>query len=137
MRIKTLDDLKAQRANLNNEVQLAKMKLEQDKESWEEEIKPLKNAAELVSNMVVSKHQGVVSKGIQLGVNAIVAKTVLRKLPLPLNFILPYILQNLATNYAHEHSEAVVVRFLKIVKKLTDEENQPDQSDEIKSSINK
>jgi hypothetical protein len=122
MEIKNLDDLRAKRAGLNNEVELAKLKLEQDKLSWKEEFQPLKKAADVASNMIVNKHQGLASKGLQLGVNAIIAKTVLRRLPVPLNFILPYVAQNLVINYAHEHSEGLLVKFLKIVKHLTEEE---------------
>ncbi len=131
MKIKTLEDLNARRADLNNEVELARIKLDQNKAKWQQEIKPLRKAADWTGNMLVNKHQGIVSRGLQLGVNAMLAKTVLRRLPVPFNFILPYIAQNLVTNYAHEHSEELLVRFLKTVKRLTDEKETEDVLQEM------
>lgn len=127
MEIKNLDDLRAKRAGLNNEVELAKLKLDQDKIKWNEEIKPIRKVADIAGNMFVNKHQGLVAKGLQLGVNAIVAKTVLRSLPVPLNFVLPYIAQNFVTNYAHEHSEELLVQLLKTIKRLTDDKEEDKQ----------
>lgn len=121
MEIKNLDDLNAKRASLKNEVQLAKLKLNRNKADWEVQIQPLKKASTIANSLLVNKHQSIATKGVQMGVNALLAKTVLKKLPLPLNFILPYLAQNYASNYVYDHSEELMIKFLRFVKKITDE----------------
>ena len=129
--IKTYDDLKAQRALAHNDLQLAKSKLSADTESWKEEVKPLRVVSSIAGSLFTNRFmgkgkKGLVGRGLQLGVNAILAKTALKGLPTPLNMILPHVIENAALNYTQKNGRDWLIKGLRWVKKITEEDPKPD-----------
>lgn len=129
--IKSYDDLKAQRALAHNDLQLAKSKLTADTESWKQQAKPLRIvgmvASNLFTNQMVGKgKKGLIGNGLQLGLNAILAKTALRGLPTPLNILLPQVLENAALNYTNKNGRDWLIKGLRWVKKVTEEDPEPE-----------
>lgn len=125
--IKSYDDLKAQRALAHNDLQLAKSKLTADTESWKEETKPIRMVGSIAQNLFTNKlagkgKKGLLGNGLQLGLNAVLAKTALRSLPTPLNIILPHIIENVAFNYTEKNGRDWLIKGLRWIKKVTDEE---------------
>ncbi len=128
--IKSYDDLKAQRALAHNDLQLAKSKLTADTESWKQEAKPLRMISSVAKNLFTNRmlgkgKKGMVGKGLQLGLNAVLAKTALKSLPTPLNMILPMVIENAALNYTKENGRDWLIKGLRWVKKATEEDPKP------------
>ena len=128
--INSYDDLKAQRALAHNDLQLAKSKLTADTESWKEETKPLRLVGSIAGNLFTNRFigkgkKGLIGNGLQLGLNAVLAKTALRSLPTPLNMILPQVVENVALNYTKEHGRDWLIKGLRWVKKVTEEDPEP------------
>lgn len=126
--IKSYDDLKAQRALAHNDLQLAKSKLTADTESWKQEAKPLRMISSVAKNLLTNRmlgkgKKGIVGTGLQLGLNAVLAKTALKSLPTPLNMILPMVIENVALNYTKENGRDWLIKGLRWVKKVTEEED--------------
>jgi hypothetical protein len=64
---------------------------------------------------------GIAGKGIELGVGAALTKTVLKRLPVPLNFIAPIVIEKVILKYGVEEGREVLLKGLKWVKKATDD----------------
>lgn len=65
---------------------------------------------------------GLVEKGLQLGVGAIIARTALRHLPAPLNVVAPLIAEKVIMKHGVEGGRHVLLKGLRWIKKMTDEE---------------
>jgi len=122
--INSYDDLKAQRAKAHNDLQLAKAHLAADQREWQEGAKPLEIVSSLAQKMVRSKtgEKGPMGIGLQMGVNALLARTVLKRLPFPLNLFVPHLAQNLVFNYANEYGREALIKTLEWVRDITEEE---------------
>ncbi|GLU54815.1 hypothetical protein [Dyadobacter frigoris] len=70
---------------------------------------------------MVSAPGGLAGKGIEMGVGAALAKTVLKRLPVPLNFIAPIIIEKVILKHGVEEGREVLLKGLRWVKKATDE----------------
>lgn len=124
--INSYDDLKAQRALAHNDLEVAKSRLNADTRSWKEDLKPLRLVSSVAGNMFTNRavgkgKKGLIGQGVQLGLNAVIARTALRRLPLPLNIVLPHVLQNVAINYTQKNGKDWLIKGLRWVKKITEE----------------
>ncbi|MCF0059701.1 hypothetical protein [Dyadobacter sp. CY356] len=64
---------------------------------------------------------GLAGKGLELGVGAALAKTVLKRLPVPFNYIAPIIVEKVILKYGVEEGREVLLKGLRWIKKSTDE----------------
>lgn len=64
---------------------------------------------------------GLTGKGVEMGVGAALAKTVLKRLPVPLNFIAPIIIEKVILKHGVEEGREVLLKGLRWVKKATDD----------------
>ncbi|TDB65190.1 hypothetical protein [Arundinibacter roseus] len=124
--INSYDDLKAQRAQAHNDLQVAKSRLIADSRNWQEEVKPLRLVSSVARQMFTNKlvgsgKKGLLGNGLQLGLNTLIGRTALRRLPMPLNILLPHVLENVAINYTQKNGRDWLIAGLKWVKKVTDE----------------
>lgn len=126
--INSYDDLKAQRAQAHNDLQVAKSLLTADTREWQEAAKPLNvvgNVAQkLFSNKLTGSKgkKGLIGKGVQLGFNALLSRTILRRLPFPLNLVLPHALENVAINFVDANGRDYLIKALEWVKEITEED---------------
>jgi hypothetical protein len=86
----------------------------------------IKVGAGYVKELLTSGPDGVVGKGLELGVGAALAKTVLRRLPVPLNFIAPFLAEKVIMKHGVENGRELLLHGLRWVKKATDETPDPD-----------
>lgn len=56
-----------------------------------------------------------------MGVNAILAKTALRRLPPPLNFVVPLVVKNVIVKHGVPEGRELLLKGLRWVKKNTEE----------------
>ena len=68
---------------------------------------------------------GVAGNGLEIGVGAALSKTLLKRLPVPLNFIAPIIVEKVILKYGVEEGREVLIKGLKWIKKTTDEKEEP------------
>ena len=124
--INSYDDLKAQRAKAHNDLQVAKSQLDADQREWKEETRPLAIVSSVAQKMVKSKtgKKGPAGMGLQLGINAVLARTVLKRLPFPFNLFVPHMAQNLAFNYANEYGRDGLIKVLRWVRDVTEEDHE-------------
>ena len=80
----------------------------------------LKGSAEYLKALLNVGPEGVVGKGVELGVGALLAKTALRRLPVPLNFVAPYLVEKIIYKHGVENGRDALLTALKWVKKKTD-----------------
>ena len=85
----------------------------------------LAEAVTYAKQLLTAGPEGAVGKGIELGVGAALAKTVLRRLPAPLNFVVPYVAEKMIMKHGVEAGREVLLKGLKWVKKATDEKPFP------------
>ena len=81
----------------------------------------LVNAATYVKNLLVSGPEGVTGKGLELGLGAILAKTVLKRLPVPFNYVVPFVAEKVIMKHGVESGREVLLSGLRWVKRVTDE----------------
>ena len=131
--INSYDDLKAQRAKAHNDLQLAKSQLDADQREWKEEAKPLAIVSSVAKKLVKNKtgKKGPVGMGVQLGINALLAKTVLKKLPFPFNLFVPHMAQNLAFNYTDKYGREALIKALHWVKDVTEVDDEIPETTEL------
>lgn len=126
--INSYDDLKAQRAQAHNDLQVAKSRLTADTREWQDAAKPLNVVASVAKNLFTNKltgskgKKGLIGKGVQLGFNALLSKTVLKRLPFPLNLFLPHALENVAINFVDSNGRDYLIKALEWVKEITEED---------------
>jgi hypothetical protein len=125
--IKTVDDLRAQRALAHNDLEVAKSKLKNDTDSWLDETEPLRRVTFLMGDLFKNRYQGFAAKGIQAGITALVGKTVFRRLPTPLNYLVPHMVENAIVNYTHRHGEEWLIKGLRWLKEVTEEDSETEQ----------
>ena len=131
--INSYDDLKAQRAKAHNDLQVAKSRLDADQREWKEETKPLAIVSSVAKKMVKSKtgQKGPAGMGLQLGINALLSRTVLKKLPFPFNLFVPHLAQNLAFNYANQYGRDALIKVVEWVREVTEEDEEISETAEL------
>jgi hypothetical protein len=82
----------------------------------------LSGAISYMKDLLTAGPQGVTGKGVELGVGAVLARTVLKRLPVPLNFIAPLVVEKILMKHGVEEGRELLLKGLRWVKKATDEE---------------
>lgn len=83
---------------------------------------PLNSAGKYVKELMTSGADGIAGKSMELGVEAILAKTALKRLPPPLNIVAPIVVEKVMMKYGVDGGREVLLAGLKWIKKVTDEE---------------
>jgi hypothetical protein len=79
------------------------------------------DGAAYFKDLLTSGTEGVVGKGLELGVGALMARTALRHLPVPLNFVAPFIAEKVIMKHGIENGRDLLLKGLRWIKKATDE----------------
>ncbi|SEI54981.1 hypothetical protein SAMN04487995_1303 [Dyadobacter koreensis] len=69
----------------------------------------------------VSAPGGVAGKGVELGMGAMLAKTALKRLPVPFNFLAPIIVEKVILKHGVEEGREILLKGLKWIKNATEE----------------
>lgn len=127
--INSYDDLKAQRAQAHNDLQVAKSRLTADTREWQDAASPLNVVGTVAKNLFSNKltggtgKKGLIGKGVQLGFNALLSRTILKRLPFPLNLFLPHAIENAAINFVDSNGRDYLIKALEWVKEITEEKS--------------
>ena len=95
----------------------------------------LLSVANYAKNLLTSSAPGgVAGKGIEIGMGAMLAKTAFKRLPVPLNFLAPIIVEKVILTHGVEEGREVLLKGLRWIKKATDETDS--QSKITKANVN-
>ncbi|WAC12294.1 hypothetical protein [Dyadobacter pollutisoli] len=75
-----------------------------------------------IKDLLTAGPQGVTGKGMELGVGAVLARTALGRLPVPLNFLAPLVVEKVLMKHGVEEGRELLLKWLRWIKKATDEE---------------
>ncbi|WP_026628302.1 hypothetical protein [Dyadobacter alkalitolerans] len=87
----------------------------------EETSTPIESTVNYVKNMFLAGPSSSSGKSIEMGVSAILAKTALRRLPPPLNYVVPLIVKNVIVKHGVPEGRELLLKGLRWVKRNTDE----------------
>lgn len=84
--------------------------------------KPASESYSFVNSLVASGKQALGGgKGLQMGVHTLIARTALKRLPPPLNFVVPMVVEKVILKHGVSEGREVLLKGLRWVKKVTDE----------------
>ncbi|WP_221390660.1 hypothetical protein [Dyadobacter sp. NIV53] len=78
-------------------------------------------AVNLIKDLLIASSGNAASTGLKWGVGTALTKTVFRRLPAPLNFVVPIIAEKIITKDTVDSGREILLKGLRWVKKATDE----------------
>ncbi len=118
--IQTLDDLRAERARLKNQLELSKVKMRQEVTSIKTELNPARQAVGVISDLLTTPKKGLLNVGVGIGVDVLIKKGLLARAGWLPRLVVPFIARNIATNLIQQNKTTLLENALMWVKKVTD-----------------
>jgi hypothetical protein len=84
----------------------------------------LDNTVGYLKDLFMAGPDGPVGKGLELGVGAVLAKTILKRLPAPFNFLAPFVAEKVIMKHGVDGGRDVLLKGLKWIKKVTEEKEE-------------
>ena len=119
--IQNTDDLRAERARLKNQLALSETRLKGGIQEIKEELNPVKNASNWVTERLTHRNKGLLAAGVSLGIDQLIGKRLLKGAPLTLRLAVPFVMTRFAGHYVENNRTNAVEKFLTWVKQATDE----------------
>lgn len=119
--IKNINDLRAERARLKNEIELSKTKMRGSINVIKEELSPVRHAVDFLGNFLTNRNNGLLNVGVGLGVDTIVRNGLLRRAPWPLRVLVPFFLKNFAGNLIYNNKDNIMQKGVEWVRDITTE----------------
>jgi hypothetical protein len=118
--IKNLDDLRAERARLKNQIEASRMNLRYEFGAIKQELNPLNQALGVVTDVFTTPRKGLLSLGVGIGVDTVLKNVILARAGWLPRLVVPFLVKNVATNYISKNKTSVVENIVGWVKKKTD-----------------
>lgn len=118
--IETIDDLRAERARLHNQMQLSKIGMRNEISAIKEELNPARQAVGVLNDVLTSPKKGLLSLGIGLGVDVVLRRTVLARAGWITKLVVPFLVRNVATNIVQKNGKTIVEKSLVWLKNATE-----------------
>lgn len=118
--IETIDDLRAERARLHNQIQLSKIGMRNEISAIKEELNPARQAVGVLNDVLTSPKKGLLSLGIGLGVDVVLRRTVLARAGWITKLVVPFLVRNVATNIVQKNGKKIVEKSLVWLKNATE-----------------
>jgi hypothetical protein len=134
-KIETIEDLMAERARLKNQVTLSRLKMTNHFKVLKEELEPARQVVGYAKNLLVNNgnRKSLVGMGLRFGVDAILKNTVLYRASWLARLVVPYIANNVVSNYVAKHDTEILENTINWVKEKTS--NDPDKPKKTKTSL--
>lgn len=117
--IQNLDDVRAERARLKNQIETSRMNLRHEFGVIKQELNPINQALGVVTDVFTTPRKGLLSMGVGFGVDTVLKKVILARAGWLPRLVVPFLVKNVATNYISKHKTSVVEGMLGWVKKAT------------------
>lgn len=118
--IQNIDDLRAERARLKNQMELSKLYMQQQAAAIKTELNPARQAVGVIGDMLTSPQKGLLNLGVGLGVDTIIRRGLLARAGWLPRLVIPFLARNLAANLIQKNRTSLVENALLWVKKVTD-----------------
>jgi len=118
--INNIDDLRAERARLKNQLELSKVHMKQEIKAIKTELNPVNQAVGVVTDMFTAPRKGLLHVGVGIGVNTLLKRGLLARAGWLPRLVIPFLAQNLATNLIYKNRTSLVENALRWVIKVTD-----------------
>ncbi len=118
--IQTIDDLKAERARLHNQIQLSKISMKNEMTAIKEELNPARQAVGVLNDVLTSPKKGLLTLGIGLGVDVVLRRTILARAGWLPKLVVPFLVRNAATNMVQKNGKTMVAKGLIWLKNATE-----------------
>jgi hypothetical protein len=123
--IKNIDELRAERARLKNEIELSKSKMRGSINAIKEELSPARQVVAFLGNFLTNRNNGLLNVGLGLGVDTVIRNGILRSAPWPLKVLVPFFVKNFAGNMIHNNKDNIMQKGIEWVRDITTEKPQP------------
>ena len=117
--IQNLDDVRAERARLKNQIETSRMNLRHEFGVIKKELNPINQALGVVTDVFTTPRKGLLSMGVGFGVDTVLKKVILARAGWLPRLVVPFLVKNVATNYISNHKTSGVEGMLGWVKKAT------------------
>lgn len=124
-KIKNINDLRAERARLKNEIELSKTKMRSSIDAIKEELSPARHVVNFLGDFLTNRNKGLLNVGVGLGVDTVVRNGILRSAPWPLRILVPFFLKNFAGNMIHNNKDTIMKKGIEWVRDITTETPKP------------
>lgn len=120
-KIETIEDLMAERARLKNQVTISNIKLKNHFNILKDELQPARQVVGYAKNLLVNNgnRRSLVGIGLRFGVNAILKNTVLYRASWLTRLVVPFIANNVVSNYVSKHDTEILENTVNWVKEKT------------------
>ncbi len=124
-KIETIQDLTAERARLKNQITISRLKLTNEFAFLKEELQPARQIVGYAKNLLVNNgnRKSIVGMGLRFGVNALLKNTVLYRASWLTRLVVPYIANNVVSNYVAKNDTEILENTVNWIKEKTS--NQP------------
>ncbi len=123
--IKNIDDLKAERARLKNEIELTRTKMRGSIDTIKEELSPARHVVNFLGDFLTNRNRGLLNVGVGLGVDTIVRNGLLRRAPWPLRVLVPFFLKNFSGTVIHNNKDNIMQKGIEWVRDITEKKPEP------------
>ena len=118
-KIESLEDVRAERARLKNQIETSRTRLRHEFGLIKTELNPVSQALGVVTDAFTSPRKGLLSLGVGFGVDTVIKNVVLARAGWLPRLVVPFLVKNVATNYISKNKSSVVENMLGWVKKST------------------
>ena len=120
-KIESIGDLTAERARLKNQVAISGIKLKNHFNVFKQDIQPARQVVGYAKNLLVNNgnRKSLVGMGLRFGVNAILKNTVLYRASWLTRLVVPFLANNVVSNYVAKHDTEILEDTVNWVKEKT------------------
>lgn len=124
-KIENIDDLRAERARLKNQITISGMKLKQEFSLVKQELQPARQALNFTKSLLInnSKSDSIVGMGLRFGVNVLLRNTILARASWLTRLIVPYVANNFVSKYVAKNDTEIIQKTVEWVKDKTNNED--------------
>jgi hypothetical protein len=115
--INNAEELSAEKVHLQQEVDARKEAIMTDIRELKKELSPVKQAADMASNVFIKKYKGWIQTAANVGVDLILSRFLLRRAALPIRFFVPMLVKNVAGNYLNQHQHEIGDKVIALLRK--------------------
>lgn len=119
-KLETLDDVRAERARLKNQLELSRVKMHNNVTAIKTEINPARQAVGVLSDLLTTPKKGLLNVGVGIGIDIILRRGLLARAGWLPRLVVPFIARNVATNLIQKNRTSLLENALIWVKKKTE-----------------
>lgn len=119
-KLETLDDVRAERARLKNQLELSRVKMHNNLTAIKTEFNPARQAVGALSDLLTTPKKGLLNVGVGIGVDLILRRGLLARAGWLPRLVVPFIARNIATNLILKNRTSLLENALIWVKKKTE-----------------